>query len=215
MLARLRRSLGNVGLYIAVQKGIGADRIRYRCLDEAEIKPGDRVLDIGCGPAYYFDRLPDVDYVGFDTSEPYVAYARRQYGDRGVFRCEVLSREHLPRLGQFGAVLLFGLLHHLDDGQCAALLRLAATALAPGGRVISCDPVLHPGQNRISRWMSENDRGEHVRRPEAYDRLARSSFGDLDTQLLDTMTRVPTSHYMMRMASPLGPGSSTTPGLHT
>ncbi len=73
MLARLRQTLGNVGLYIAVQKGIGADRIRYRCLDEAELKPGDRVLDVGCGPAYYFDRLPEVEYVGFDTSAPYVA----------------------------------------------------------------------------------------------------------------------------------------------
>jgi hypothetical protein len=47
MLAALRQTLGNVGLYLALQKGIGADRVRYRCLDEAELKPGDRVLDVG------------------------------------------------------------------------------------------------------------------------------------------------------------------------
>lgn len=205
MLARLRQTLGNVGLYIAVQKGIGADRIRYRCLDEAELKPGDRVLDVGCGPAYYFDRLPEVDYVGFDTSAPYVAYARRHFGDRGEFRCEILTGDHLAGLGQFDAVLLFGLLHHLDDGQCATLLDLAARSLAPGGRVISCDPVLHPGQNRVSRWMSENDRGEYVRRPEAYDSMAGVSFGEVETHVLDTLSRIPTSHYMMRMAAPLVP----------
>jgi SAM-dependent methyltransferase len=203
MLARLRQTLGNVGLYIALQKGIGADRIRYRCLDEAELKPGDRVLDVGCGPAYYFDRLPEVDYIGFDTSDPYVAYARKHFGDRGQFRCEVLTEAHLAELGQFDAVLLFGLLHHLDDTQCATLLDLAARALAPGGRVISCDPVLHTGQNAVSRWMSENDRGEHVRRPEAYDRMAGASFADVETQVLDTLSRVPTSHYMMRMAAPI------------
>ena len=93
MLATLRQTLGNVGLYLALQKGIGADRIRYRCLDEAELKPGDRILDVGCGPAYYFDRLPEVSYVGFDTSAPYIAYARKRYGDRGEFRCEVLTEE--------------------------------------------------------------------------------------------------------------------------
>jgi SAM-dependent methyltransferase len=203
MLAPLRKTLGNVSFYIALQKGIGADRIRYRCLDEAELKPGDRVLDVGCGPAYYFGRLPKVDYVGFDTCEAYVAYARKRYGERGDFRCETLTVEHLGELGQFDAVLLFGLLHHLDDDQCATLLDLSARALAPGGRVISCDPALHEGQRRVSRWMSENDRGGYVRRPESYDRMARASFCDLETQVLDILTRVPTSHYMMRMAAPV------------
>src|SRR6516162_6061713 len=105
MLARLRQALDKPVFYIALQKGIGADRIRYRCLDEAELKPGDRVLDVGCGPAYYFDRLPEVAYVGFDTSEPYVAYARKHFGDRGEFRCEILTADHLEQLGQFDSVL--------------------------------------------------------------------------------------------------------------
>jgi SAM-dependent methyltransferase len=203
MLARLRQTLDNVGLYIALQKGIGADRIRYRCLDEAELKPGDRVLDVGCGPAYYFDWLPEVEYVGFDTSERYVAYARRRYGERGDFRCEILTAEHLSKLGQFDAVLLLGLLHHLDDADSASLLDLSAKALAPGGRVVSCDTTVHEGQRRVSRWMSENDRGGYVRRPESYDSLARARFGELETHLLDDLTRVPTSIYMMRMAAPL------------
>ena len=203
MLATLRQTLGNVGLYLALQKGIGADRIRYRCLDEAELKPGDRILDVGCGPAYYFDRLPDVSYVGFDTSAPYIAYARKRFGNRGEFRCEVLTEGHLTELGQFDAVLLFGLLHHLSDDQCATLLDVSARALAPGGRVISCDPTLHPGQRRISRWMSENDRGEYVRRPEGFDALARASFGEVETHVLDTLSRIPTSHYMMRMSAPI------------
>jgi SAM-dependent methyltransferase len=211
MLAPLQKTLGNVSLYIAVQKGIGADRIRYRCLDEAELKPGDRVLDLGCGPAYYLDRVPKVDYVGFDTSEAYVAYARRRYGERGDFRCEIFTAEHLGELGQFDAVLLLGLLHHLDDAQCATLLDLSARALAPGGRVVSCDPTLHEGQRRVSRWMSENDRGEYVRPPKSYDRMARASFGNLETQVLDALTRVPTSHYMMRMGAPLVGRARDTP----
>jgi hypothetical protein len=49
MRAWLRNVLGNPRLYIAVRKGIGAEHIRYRCLDEAELKPGERVLGVGCG----------------------------------------------------------------------------------------------------------------------------------------------------------------------
>ena len=202
MLGRLRQALDRPGLYIALQKGIGADRVRYRCLEEAALKPGERVLDVGCGPAYYFGRLPGVDYVGFDTSGPYIGYARRRFGGRGDFRCGVLAAGHLGELGRFDAVLLFGLLHHLDDAACAALLDLAARALAPGGRVVSCDTAVHKGQRRVSRWMSDNDRGRHVRQPAAYDGLARARFGELETHVLDTLTRVPTSIYMMRMAAP-------------
>jgi SAM-dependent methyltransferase len=202
MLDRLRKMLGNVGLYIALQKALGADRVRYRCLDEAELKPGERVLDVGCGPAYYLDRLPEVDYHGFDTSAEYIAYARRRYGDRGRFHCEVLTEAHLSTLPRFDAVLLFGVLHHLSDAECATLLDLAARGLADGGRVISVDPTLHPGQGRMSRWMSENDRGEHVRTPEGFDALARASFGEVRTEILDTVSRVPSSHYMMVLTTP-------------
>jgi len=203
MLATLRGLLGNVGLYLALQKGVGADRVRYRCLEEAELKPGDRVLDVGCGPAYYFDRLPDVKYVGFDTSPAYIAYARKRYGDRGDFRCELLTEAHLAELRPVDVVLLFGLLHHLSDDDSATLLDLAARALGPGGRVISIDPCLHPGQGRISRWMSENDRGEYVRTPERFEALARASFGEVSAEVLDKVSRVPASHYMMRMSAPL------------
>ena len=83
------------------------------------------------------------------------------------------------------------------------MLDLSAKALAPGGRVVSCDTTVHEGQRRVSRWMSENDRGGYVRRPESYDSLARARFGELETHLLYDLTRVPTSIYMMRMAAPL------------
>jgi methyltransferase family protein len=160
---------------------------------------------VGCGPAYYFDRLPEVNYVGFDTCAPYVSYARRRYGDRGEFRCETLTPSHLQAFPPFDAVLLFGLLHHLSDEDCTALLDLTAKALTPAGRVISVDPCLHTGQGRISRWMSRNDRGEYVREPRAFEALASACFGEVSSTLLDTVSRVPASHHMMRLSHPLAP----------
>lgn len=203
MLGRLRQMLADPRIYIALQKAVGADRIRDHCLDILELRPGERVLDVGCGPAYYIDRLPEVDYVGFDTSASYVTYARARYGYRGEFRCEFLTADHLSELGQFHAVLLFGLLHHLNDAECASLLDLSARALTPSGRVISCDPTVHRSQHWLSRWMAENDRGKYVRRPESYNGMAKAIFNDVETEILDSEGRVPNSQYIMRMSVPL------------
>ena len=87
--------------------------------------------------------------------------------------------------------MLLGLLHHLSDEQCRQLLTLAGRVLAPGGRVISVDTCFEPTQGRISHWMSANDRGEHVRTPEAFTALAREYFKDVDGEVLNTTTRIP------------------------
>ena len=51
--------------------------------------------------------------------------------------------------------------------------------------------------------MSANDRGEHVRTPEAFATLAQEYFKDVDGEVLNTTTRIPSSHWMMRMSSPV------------
>jgi SAM-dependent methyltransferase len=203
VLGRLRQTLNNVHLYVGLQRGLGTDRVRYWCLEQAKIAPGQRVLDVGCGPAYYLDRLPDgVEYYGFDTNEPYLAYARKRFGDRGQFHARTLTVDALRDLPPFDAVLLFGLLHHLDDDACAVLLDVAARGLAPGGLVISVDPCVHEGQGRVSRWFAVNDRGEYVRSPEAFDALAHCRFGSVDSGIMDNLMRVPYSQYVMRMSAP-------------
>jgi SAM-dependent methyltransferase len=202
MIRRLRGLLGNVGLYVALQRALGADRLRYRCLDELRLRPGDRVLDVGCGPAYYFPRLPAVRYFGFDTSKTYIDHARRRFGgDRAEFHCAVFTEAHLERLPPIDAVLLLGLLHHLPDAESRALLELTARALAPGGRVISVDTCFEPGQGPVSRWMARNDRGEFVRAPDAFTALARESFAYVHGEVLAGVTRIPSSFWMMRMAA--------------
>ncbi|SDZ40307.1 O-methyltransferase [Micromonospora pattaloongensis] len=203
MLAAVKRLLGHVPLYVALQRGLGADRLRYRCLDELGLVDGDTVIDVGCGPAYYFERLPRVTYFGFDTAPRYIDWARERWGDRAEFRCEVFGEQHLTEIPPANAVLLLGLLHHLSDEDCRQLLRVAAKALAPGGRVIAVDTCYEPRQGRISRWMSENDRGEHVREPEAFTALARESFAHVDGEVIDDATRVPSSFWMMRMREPV------------
>ncbi|GAB3153088.1 hypothetical protein GCM10027290_45350 [Micromonospora sonneratiae] len=204
MLAAAKGLLGHVSLYVALQRGLGADRLCYRCLDELSLADGDTVIDVGCGPAYYFGRLPRVRYHGFDTAPRYIEYARQRWGsDRAEFHCAVFGEEHLARIPPANAVLLLGLLHHLSDADSRNLLRVAARALAPGGRVIAVDTCYEPRQGRISRWMSDNDRGEYVRKPAGFVALAREFFDDVDGEVVDDATRLPSSFWLMRMRKPL------------
>jgi SAM-dependent methyltransferase len=202
MLEGLKRLLVRAPVYLALQRGLGADRLRYRCIDELALRPGEAVLDVGCGPAYYFERLPAVRYFGFDTEPRYIEYARRRWGDRADFRCAVFTGAQLAELPPVDAVLLLGLLHHLSDADSRQLLDLVARALAPGGRVITVDTCFEPRQSRISRWMSENDRGEHVRWPAEFEALARRSFAEVEGEVVSGITRLPSSFWLMRMSRP-------------
>ena len=194
--------LGHVPLYVGLQKAIGADRLRYRCLDEAALQPGETVLDVGCGPAYYFDRLPQpLTYHGFDTDEGYIEWARGKWGDRATFHHGIFDAEAAASLPRFDAVLLLGLLHHLDDEQTVALLEQVTAILQPGGRVVSVDTCFAPHQGRISRWISDHDRGEHVREPHQFLKLAQEAFDDVEGEVVDDVTRVPGAYWFMRMAA--------------
>ena len=146
-MSSVKSLLAHVPAYLALQRGIGADRLRYRCLDESGIRPGDTVVDVGCGPAYYFDRLPQpITYVGFDTDATYIEWARRRFGGRATFHCGIFNDAQAGKLPPVNVVLLLGLLHHLSDEESAALLRTSAGLLAPGGRVVSVDTCFDPSQ---------------------------------------------------------------------
>lgn len=200
----MRKLLSNVHVYIALQKGLGADRLRRLALEVANVQPGSSVLDVGCGPAYYLDQLPaDIVYHGFDTHEPYLAFARKRW-PHAVFHHGVFNEEGLPESTRFDVMLLLGLLHHVDDAEAASLLALCAHRLAPGGRLVSADTAYVSGQRRVARWVADNDRGEYVRAPIQYRRLAEMAFGQVEGAVLDVM-RIPTSMWLMTSQQPRNP----------
>lgn len=193
--------LSHVPLYVGLQKVVGADKLRYRCLDAAQIKPGEVVVDVGCGPAYYFERLPQpLTYHGFDTDEKYIEWARTKWGDRGEFHVGIFDEKAAAGLPSPDVVLLLGLLHHLSDEESRNLLELCAGILSPTGRVVSVDTAFVPGQGRLSHWMSENDRGEFVRHPEEFEALATPYFGSTGTQIVSGTGRIPGAYVLMTLS---------------
>jgi SAM-dependent methyltransferase len=199
----LKDLLANVSAYVAVQHVLGGDLLRYRCLEVADVHAGEVVVDVGCGPAYYFDRLPGpITYHGYDTDQRYLDWATKKYGDRGSFHCGIFDEAAAAAIPQPQLILLLGLLHHLCDTECQDLLELCGRVLAPGGRAVSVDPCFVPGQGRISRWMSENDRGEHVRDTDAFLAMASAEFDQVSTRLISSEGRIPGAHWLMRMSAP-------------
>lgn len=202
-MSQLRDLLRRGGIYIALQRIIGADKLRHMCIDQLDLAPGDTVADVGCGPAYYLDRLPmPLNYHGFDTEPRYIDWARKRWGDTATFHVGVFGPTQASKLPPIDAVLLLGVLHHLSDEESLQLLELAAQSVAPSGRVVTVDTCFEPSQGRISRWMARNDRGEYVREPGRFMELARTHFLNVAGELLSGVTRIPGSYWMMTLSDP-------------
>lgn len=174
----VRAILSHPAVYSAFQSLMGAHAARQRVVKEF-IRPfeGMKLLDIGCGPADILGYLPGhIEYHGFDISADYITQARRKFGARGQFHNRHLGTEDLRDLPAFDLVLASGLLHHLDDADALGVIRLAAQALKPGGRLLTIDPCLEPSQNPIARFLVVNDRGRNVRDRAGYAALAAAAF---------------------------------------
>ena len=172
----IRAILRSPNIYIAIQWLVGGMYVRNACLKLINAQAGERVLDIGCGPAYYVKKMPPVEYFGFDTNYRYIKYARSRFSSYGTFYCKEFTEEHAKSLGKFDCVILMGLLHHLDDSECSQLLTLIRSVLVPSGRVVALDTTVHNRQHPLSRFIATSDRGNYVRQPAEYMKLAEYSF---------------------------------------
>lgn len=173
----IRAILSNPILYSACQTIMGAQRFRIKFVEEL-VRPfsGCAILDIGCGPADILAYLADVDYWGFDISDPYIERAKMRFAQRGRFYCQELTHSDIVKMPPFDIVLALGVLHHLADESAIGVLRLASQALKPGGRLLTVDPCLEAGQNPIARFLIRIDRGQNVRSGAGYASLARAVF---------------------------------------
>jgi arsenite methyltransferase len=120
-----------------------ARRRRALVREALAAQPGERVLDIGCGPGFYVtDLLDDVgaegSVVGVDSSPPMLAMAaRRSEGRANVTLTEDEATALPVRDAEFDAAFSVQVLEYVED--IPAALAEIRRALRPGGRVLIWD----------------------------------------------------------------------------
>lgn len=146
----------------------GLLRDPYEALTAAGVQPGQKVLEVGCGPGFF--TVPAAQMVGeqgrvcaLDVNPLAVERVRQKVEDAGVTNTEVIlanaAETHLPD-ESFGLVLLFGFVRPIGDMDSiwAELHRV----LQPLG-VLSVEGRLRPPE-RLFRYERRQGRIARFRR---------------------------------------------------
>ena len=204
MILDPRNLLSTAGIYSLFRRIVGGSRPGNRYVsDFVRVKPGQRILDIGCGPADLLADIPyNVDYHGFDTEPKYIEAAKLRYRDRGTFRVQAVAPEAVEGIGDFDLAVATEVVHHLDDREADTLFAGAAKILRPGARLVTLDGVYVERQNPIAKILLKLDRGRHVRTADQYIALAQKHFEIVKSTILHDLMTIPYTHIILEAERP-------------
>lgn len=126
-------------LYDPLVTLMGAERAKRALLEQAALRPGHRILDVGCGTGtlvVLIKRLhPDVSITGLDPDPKALARAKRKAQRAGVsVQFDQGFSDAMPYPdASFDRVFSSFMFHHLDAGSREKSLREVKRLLAPGG----------------------------------------------------------------------------------
>ncbi len=149
---------------LALQNRLWGD-VSAKAFRRAELKMGQRVLDVGCGPGYASFDLADVvtrygSVLGVDESETFIEHATQMAEARGIahFQGAVGDVQELDAVleGQepFDFAYARWVLCFVTDPE--AVVRGIANALAPGGRLAVQDYFDYNSMTLVPRRRSHD-----------------------------------------------------------
>lgn len=159
------------GLPAPVQRFIGDRRVFHstrkpmywgtlsRVESALALRPGERLLDIGCGTGMFAPCAPGL-YLGIDTALESLRFAHARFAG-GQRHFAVMSAGALAlRPDSFDKALIANVAHHLTEAELDGLL--CGVRAAVRGTVVLLDLALDIA-NPVERLLLRYDRGEHVR----------------------------------------------------
>lgn len=155
--------------------------------------PGDKILDLGCGPGTNSSFFQTKDYFGIDISSRYIKQAEVKSPNH-KFICGnflLLGKEWDD---SFDIILMSGLLHHLSDQLACEFIEKSYSVLKKGGRLIAIENCLHYKQSWIKRKIIMQDRGEFVRDKNDIDNLFKRSKFKAQLSIEEDLLLIPYTH---------------------
>jgi len=125
-------------------------------------RPGNRILDVGCGPVSLLARN-GIAPIGLDLTHSYM----QAYSMTGP--CVVASGDHMPfASGSFDSVWTISMLHHVPDSVASAIVAEMVRVCRPGGLVVVLDSIMprHAFTRPVAYAIRRLDRGAFVRTEE-------------------------------------------------
>lgn len=126
-------------LYDPLQRLLGFESIHRQLVDQADIRPNHRVIEIGCGTgnlSILIKRLhPQAEVIGLDPDPKVLAHARRKT-ERQLLSVQLHRgfAEELPYLdASFDRVFSAFMFHHLEPDEKEKTLQEAQRVLKPSG----------------------------------------------------------------------------------
>ena len=145
---------------------MGADKARTALLDQAQIRSGHRVLDVGCGTGSLVIQLkrlcPETDVVGLDPDPKALARARHKAAHAAVsVQLDRGFGDELPYAeASFDRVLSSLMFHHLPAEEKGKTLRAIRRVLKPGGEfhMLDFEGPEHGAHGFLARFLHSSDR---------------------------------------------------------
>jgi SAM-dependent methyltransferase len=190
----LRSILALPWVYRLMAHILGNEANRQWFIDDVLcLRDGQKLVDVGCGPAEILDRLPGVEYVGLDISDVYIQAAGAKFKTRGGTKFLSGSVEDWtrnPLTYEADVVLAHGVLHHVDDDEAKKILEFAYRALKDNGRFNFYEPCYLIWQSGISAYFMSFDRGQNIRTEQQWKQLANSIFPIVSTNIATSVNRL-------------------------
>lgn len=143
-------------LYDAINTAIflpsgGSRRLRRLLVEALDVRPGHRVLELGCGTGLLTAPLlaAGAEVTALDALPAMLEAARRRAPGARFLRGDAIRTDVG---GGYDRVALSFLLHNFDSGDRRRLLRRARAALSGGGRVGILEWALPAGSIRKTLW---------------------------------------------------------------
>ncbi len=169
--------INNPIIYKIIQKIMSGTSFRKKIINDHIKKKNLKILDIGCGPAEIVDYIPDCEYYGYDIDKRSIEYAKKKYSNKKYkFFCKIFNKNELKKLPKFDYIILFGILHHLNNNEISSILNLCKKIMKKNCKILTEDPILIKNQNIIAKFLIQKDRGMNVRNKKEYLFLLKSHF---------------------------------------